>query len=137
MMHPLHLTWNAKSEQGSVPPIQEHVITEWAACGLARVVVPLYTNWQVLQVTQVGDKFDYWVGNDEYEFGLEISGTVNDKLEQRHLLKIRQLLQNRHHVAGYVSVTSFGIGRSIFSFHEWKKEGDNGSHHKNQRGFTH
>lgn len=114
VLHPLQLTWNVRSEQISVPPIQEHVITELAACGLACVFVPLYTNWQVLQVTQVGDSFDYWVGDEHFEFGLEISGTMSDKLEQRHHLKVRQLLQNRHHVAGYVSVTSFGSGRAIF-----------------------
>lgn len=120
MMHPLQLTWNVTTAQINLPPIQEHIITEWAACGLACIVVPLYTDWQVLQVTQVGDRFDYWVGNEQYEFGLEVSGTIRDNLEQRHHLKVKQLLQNRHHVAGYVSVTSFGVGRSIFSFHQWE-----------------
>ena len=101
--------------------LQRHIITEWAACGLACVVVPLYTNWKVLQVTQVGDSFDYWVGNEQYEFGLEISGTIGEEIEQRHRLKVKQLRQNRHNVAGYVSVTSFGLSRSIFSFHQWEK----------------
>ena len=122
VLHPLQITWHARSEKLKVPPVQGHIITEWAACGLACVVVPLYTDWQVLQVTQVGDSFDYWVGNEQYEFGLEISGTIGEEIEQRHRLKVKQLRQNRHNVAGYVSVTSFGLSRSIFSFHQWEKE---------------
>lgn len=119
--HLLRFTWSVTSEARSVPPVQEHVITEWAACGIACAIVPLVTQFRVLQVTQVGDSFDYWVGDEQQEFGLEISGTLTEELEARHRSKIRQLLNNKRRVAGFVSVTSFGNGRSIFSFHEQGK----------------
>lgn len=114
----LQLTWTKASEKLHIPPVQAHVITEWAACGIACVVIPFYTGLQVLQVTQVGDRFDYWVGNEAQEFGLEISGLLVGDLEQRHRAKIRQLIENPHRVAGYVSVTSFQARRSILSFNQ-------------------
>lgn len=118
MLHPLRLTWHSESEGFVTPPVQDHSITEWAACGLGCVFLPLYTEWGVLQVTQSGDSFDYWVGNDEFEFGMEMSGTLGEDLERRHRRKVQQLRQSRHNVAGYVSVISFQLNRSIFSFHE-------------------
>jgi hypothetical protein len=116
----LHFTWSPMSEARRVPPVQDHIITEWAACGMACALVPLVTNFRVLQVTQMGDSFDYWIGDEQQEFGLEISGTLTNELETRHRSKIRQLLSNKRRVAGFVSVTSFGNGRSIFSFHVQK-----------------
>ncbi len=63
-IQPLRLTWSLTSENIRVPPVQEHIITEWAACGIACVIVPLVTKFQILQVTQSGDSFDYWVGDN-------------------------------------------------------------------------
>lgn len=114
----LQLTWAQASERLLTPPVQEHVITEWAACGIACALLPLYTGLQVLQVTQVGDRFDYWVGNETQEFGLEISGLLAGDLEQRHRTKIRQLIESPHKVAGYISVTNFQAQRSLLSFHK-------------------
>lgn len=91
----LYFTWSLSSEARSVPPVQEHIITEWAACGLACAIVPLVTQFRILHVTQVGDSFDYWIGNEQREFGLEISGTLTSELDARHRSKIRQLLSNK------------------------------------------
>jgi hypothetical protein len=113
----LQLTWAKSSERLHTPPVQEHVVTEWAACGIACALLPLYTGLQVLQVTQVGDRFDYWVGNETQEFGLEISGLLTGDLEQRHRTKIRQFIESPHKVAGYVSVTNFQSQHSLLSFH--------------------
>jgi hypothetical protein len=113
----LQLVWQPESEELLVPPVQEHVITEWAACGIACIVVPLYTDFQVLQVTQSGDGFDYWVGNETQELGLEVSGTLDEDVRQRHRAKVQQFRRNPLKVAGYVSVTGFRAGNSIFSFH--------------------
>lgn len=113
----LRLTWSVESENIGVPPVQENVITEWAACGIACIILPLYTGLRMLHVTQSGDGFDYWVGNRNEEFGLEISGTLAGNLNQRHRLKIRQLLNSPHHVAGYVCVVSFQAKQAILSSH--------------------
>lgn len=93
------------------------MITEWAACGMACVIVPLYTQLQILQVTQAGDGFDFWVGDGSREFGLEVSGTYTGDLALRHRNKVQQLRSSPHKVAGFVSVTRFRPLSSILSFH--------------------
>jgi len=113
----LELRWRKESETLSFPPIQTSVITEWAAYGMACVIVPLYTGLQIAQVTQIGERFDFWVRKDGEKFGLEVSGTLEGNLEQRQRVKQRQLLRNRNQVGGYVSVTSFQERRTILSFH--------------------
>lgn len=40
--HRLHLTWRLASDTLMMPPIQAQTITEWAACGIALALVPLY-----------------------------------------------------------------------------------------------
>jgi hypothetical protein len=114
----LQITWLPESAALNVPPVQEHVITEWAACGVACAMIPIYTGLQVLQVTQSGDGFDYWVGNEDQEYGLEVSGTMGVEIEQRHRAKVRQLSQGPHEVGGYISITSFRTMNSILSFHQ-------------------
>ncbi|RIK40907.1 MAG: hypothetical protein DCC55_13590 [Chloroflexi bacterium] len=114
----LQLSWASESDRPNIPPVQEHVVTEWAACGIACALIPLYTGLQVIQVTQVGDRFDYWVGNESQEFGLEVSGLLTGELEQRQRIKLRQLSESPHKVAGYISITSFHAQRTILSFHQ-------------------
>jgi hypothetical protein len=112
----LELTWGIKTE--TILPIQEHTITEWAAYGIACVLIPLYTAFKVKQVTQLGEGFDYWIGNDEQEFGLEISGTLAEDIVQRHRNKIWQFKKNPLQISGYVNVTGFQEKHSILSFHQ-------------------
>ena len=71
----LRLRWSAQSASTAVEALQEHTVTEFAACGVACVVTPLYARLKVLRVAQVGDRFDYWLGDEEGEMGLEVSGT--------------------------------------------------------------
>ena len=104
------------------PPIQSKVVTEFAACGIACVLVPLYAGLRMLFTAQEGDRFDYWVGNDERQWGLEVSGTIDEDLHTRHRAKIRQLLSNPLRVNGYVAVTKFSTRESIFSFHRYRRE---------------
>lgn len=113
----LRLRWLPTSVPTERAPLQEREVTEFAACGVACVLVPLYAHLRIRQAAQVGDRFDYWVGDGEEEFGLEVSGTVAEDLERRHAEKVHQLLENPHEVNGYVAVTRFGTGEAIFSFH--------------------
>ena len=76
------------------PPVQETVITEWAACGIACAVLPFYTQLQLVKVTESGDRFDYWVGDGQQLYGLEVSGVVQGSLTCRQRTKTRQLLDN-------------------------------------------
>lgn len=75
---------------------------------------------RVLQVTQAGDKFDYWIGDEEREYALEVSGTIEGRLTERHAAKVRQLHENPFRVDGYVAVTRFASQESIFSFNRWE-----------------
>lgn len=115
--HHLELHLFSLSQEYAVPPVQEHVITEWAACGVACVILPFYTGYRVLHVTQAGDGFDYWVGDDEHEHGLEVSGTINEDVNGRHRTKVKQFQNNPYGVDGFVSVTGFQALRSILPFH--------------------
>jgi hypothetical protein len=117
----LRLVWSTESPI-TVPPMQEHIVTEWAAVGIACVVIPLYTGLQVRQVTQIGDSFDYWVGDEKREYALEVSGTVQGNLRARHNAKVRQLQRNPYEVAGYVVVVRFASRECILSFHHSHKE---------------
>lgn len=119
----LLVAWSTDGIVGEGIPLQEHVITEWAAVGIACILVPLYTDLRILQVAQAGDRFDYWVGNDEQEYALEISGTFEGNLENRHTVKVRQLQGNPYKVDGYVSVIRFDSLEAIFSFNQ-REEGE-------------
>jgi len=115
----LLLSWSAGDVAEDTTPLQERAITEWAAAGIACVLVPLYTSLRVLQVTQAGDTFDYWVGDNSREYALEVSGTIQSNLAGRHAAKVRQLQRNPYGVDGYVAVTRFASLEAIFSFSQY------------------
>jgi hypothetical protein len=69
----LRLTWFAGSVPDQPLAVQERTVTEWAACGVACVIVDLYARLRVRHVAADGDRFDYWVDDGEREFGLEVS----------------------------------------------------------------
>jgi len=102
--------------------VPERVITEWAAYGLACVVIALYAGLTVRAVAAEGDRFDYWVDDGQYDYGLEVSGTVGNDLETRHRAKVRQLCDNPYGVDGYVVVVSFASRRVVLSFHRCQEE---------------
>jgi len=112
----LRLKWFEESVHRGPMPVQEDVITELAACGVACALVPMYSRMLVIQVAQEGDRFDYWVGDGEEEYALEVSGTVGGDLEHRHSAKVRQLRDNPYQVDGFVAVTRFVSRESVFSF---------------------
>ncbi len=118
----LHLSWLQSTPPVAPLPIQSKVVTEFAACGIACVLVPFYARLRVLSTAQEGDRFDYWIGDDERQWGLEVSGTMDEDLHVRHRAKIRQLLSNPFSVGGYIAVTRFSTRESIFSFHRYREE---------------
>jgi hypothetical protein len=114
----LLLTWEADTPMLVSPPVQETVITEWAACGIACAVLPFYTKFQLVKVTESGDRFDYWVGDGHQLYGLEVSGIVQGSLTHRQRVKTRQLLDNPFGIGGYVCVVHFGEQSVNLSFHQ-------------------
>lgn len=114
--HNLSLSWNSSSDTLTTPPIQQHTITEWAACGIALAIVPLYTNYQVLEVAQMGERFDYWLGRSSREVGLEISGTIEGDIALRTKVKKNQLKRNPYQSEGYVCVVGFEAQQVWLSF---------------------
>ncbi|MEM7133963.1 MAG: hypothetical protein AAF702_47150 [Chloroflexota bacterium] len=114
----LELFWNRLSDTLTTPPIQAHTVTEWAACGIALALVPIFTPYRVLEVAQVGERFDYWLGHDVRDVGLEISGTIDGDLSSRTKIKQRQLMRNPYKSAGYVCVVGFEKQQVRLSFYQ-------------------
>jgi hypothetical protein len=112
----LHLSWSPDSVPTQSPGVQARVVTEWAACGIACVVIALYAGLTLREVAADGDRFDYWVDDGRYEYGLEVSGTLGADVETRHRAKVRQLCDNPYGVDGYVVVVSFATRHVILSF---------------------
>jgi hypothetical protein len=120
--HTLHLSWLPESVPTQSLGVPERVITEWAACGMACVVVALYAGLTVREVAADGDHFDYWVDDGQYEYGLEVSGTMGTDLDTRHRAKVRQLCDNPYGVDGYVVVASFASRHIILSFNRCQEQ---------------
>ena len=113
----LSLTWSADTPVLASPPVQDAIITEWAACGIACAILPFYTPLHLVKVTESGDRFDYWVGDGTQLFGLEVSGILHGPMMQRQQTKVRQLLANPFGIGGYVCIVHFGNQSVDLSFH--------------------
>ncbi|MBB6051425.1 hypothetical protein [Armatimonas rosea] len=114
----LRVQWSQEHIPTLPPAVQSHIITEWGALGVACAVLHgLGDGLRLTSVAHEGDRFDYWVGNDEQEWGLEISGTGAESLEERHKEKVDQLLGNPYGVDGFVIVVRFASQEAWFTFH--------------------
>ena len=121
----LRLTWDAKAIPALPLAIQENPLTEWAALGVACVVIWQYAGVRLHEVAVQGDRFDYWVNLYDQQYGLEVSGTVGNDLEARHREKVRQLLDNPYQCDGYVVAVDFASRRVIFSFQRFSRRSNN------------
>jgi hypothetical protein len=114
----LRVQWSQAHIPTLSPAVQSHIITEWGALGVACAVLHgLGDGLRLTSVALEGDRFDYWVGNEEQEWGLEISGTGVESLEARHREKVDQLLSNPYGVDGFVIVVRFASQEVWFTFH--------------------
>jgi hypothetical protein len=118
----LRLSWAVESAPSRPLAVQDRTVTEWAACGVACAMMSLYTGMRVRQVAGDGDRFDYWVDDGKYEYGLEVSGTTRDDLETRHRAKVRQWRDNPYGMDGYVVVVGFATRETIISYHRFQEE---------------
>jgi hypothetical protein len=118
----LRLWWSADSAPAQPLGVSERTVTEWAAYGVACIVVSLYAGLCIRQVTADGDRFDYWVDDGEREYALEVSGTTMTDVEARHRAKVRQWQENPYGVDGYVVVVGFATREVIFSFNRFEEQ---------------
>jgi hypothetical protein len=118
----MRLRWDTARAMALPPGVAETTITEWAALGVACAVVWHYGGLRLSAVSLDGDRFDYWVDREGTRWGLEVSGTIAEDVEQRHRQKVRQLRDNPHGVDGYVVVVGLAARRVIFSFHRFAED---------------
>jgi hypothetical protein len=117
--HTIRFHWDRESIPRLPLAIQDNPLTEWAALGVACVVLWHFAGIRLHAVAAEGDRVDYWCLDGTQEFVLEVSGTTTDNLEARHREKVRQLLDNPHGADGYVIVVGFATRRVLFSFHRF------------------
>lgn len=115
--HSVRIEWEESEIPQTKPAISETTLTEFAACGIACVLLTCFTGFRLSHVSRRGDRFDYWLRNGDCELGLEISGTLTQSLSERHREKVSQLLENPFGLDGYVCVVGFSKRRAILSFH--------------------
>ena len=116
----VRLTWQPQSTPAKPLAVQERVRTEWAALGVACALLPVLLGMRVLSVAIEGERFDYRIGNDIGEWGLEVSGTLSEsasELRERRQLKELQLRENPARLSGYVVVVGFTLREVSISFH--------------------
>ncbi len=101
--------------------VPEHTVTEFAALGVACMVVSLYAGLRIQAVTAQGDRFDYWTSDGQKDYGLEVSGTLAGDVEIRHATKVRQWGENPYGVDGHVVTVGFTNRQIIFSCHRFEE----------------
>lgn len=110
--HALHvrLHWNNRNAFSHPIAVQERVVTEWAALGVACALLPALFGMYIVSVALEGERFDYRVSDGVTEWGLEVSGTMMEdakEARERLRLKLRQFHDNPYGIMGYVLVVAF------------------------------
>jgi hypothetical protein len=98
---------------------QEPILTEYAALGLACMLIHSRLRMQLTEVTRRGDKVDYWLGDKELL--LEVGGRHECDLDSFCEEKAQdQLLQNPYERDGYVFVAEFQRARAKLWFYKYE-----------------
>jgi hypothetical protein len=104
----LLLTWTGLKEdyESCLQTYQELRLTEFAALAVACILLTVRAGLQITEVTRMGDKVDYWLGNRELL--LEVSGTKSGDLPSLCESKAaEQLIVNPLGKSGFVCVARF------------------------------
>jgi hypothetical protein len=119
MLQTVRLLWSPESASAPPPAVQDNTVTEWAALGVACALLAHFTEITVRRPATPGNSFDYWVSDGQWQYGLEVSGTMAEDVEARHREKVRQLRANPYGIDGYVVAVSFAARAVIFSFNHY------------------
>ena len=107
--------------------IEEEKITEFAAIGVAGVILGKLTQLRFIRRARRGDRFDYFVANEEeamnWEYPLEVAGRRRRDCKSLCKKKAEQLKQNPYRASGYVVACVFKdeVKEARLSFEEVKK----------------
>ncbi len=115
----LSLAWRGTNSLTEPYPVQQELRTESAAVGIACAVLWHYTGIRIQDVSERGEGFDYWVGEEKAEQGLKIGGTLTanaSAMRQWHRNKRDQLFAFKK-VGGYVVIVGFARREIILSYH--------------------
>jgi hypothetical protein len=117
---PVNLTWTEAMIPAVPLAAQREYITEAAAYGLAFAILAHFTTAILVDVADRGDRFDHIVVENDIRCGIEVSGSQTvekSMLRDRHMQKIRQLLENPQKWGGYVAIVGFARREVILSYH--------------------
>jgi hypothetical protein len=117
----LRLRWlNLRDDfQKCIKTYQDAVLTEFAALGLACILVAERLRMEISEVTRRGEKVDYWLG--DRDLLLEVSGAQVCDLEALCEKKAQeQLLRNPFGRSGFVCVVDFSTRRARLWFYPYQ-----------------
>ncbi|MDL5052170.1 hypothetical protein QQ056_01110 [Oscillatoria laete-virens NRMC-F 0139] len=85
---------------------QNPTLTEFAALGLACILLTNHTNLSITEVCYRGESVDYWLGNenDRKKYVLEVSGRSTGSIDDLCIEKTAQLKANPWKRGGFVCV---------------------------------
>lgn len=99
---------------------QAPVLTEFAALGIACVVTADCPKAQITEVTQRGDKADFWLNDGQWL--LEVSGQESGDLIALRDKKRDQLLANPFERSGFVCVSNFQQRKTYLWYYNYRAE---------------
>lgn len=121
---PLSLSWSGLRDDYDrcINTYQAPVLTEFAALGMACVLVSERAGMEITEVTKRGEKVDYWLG--DRELLLEVSGTGSGDLAALCEAKAKdQLQQNPFNKDGFVCVSRFAAPAARLWYYEHPESG--------------
>lgn len=123
----VRVKWTWTDEMIPARPLaaQREYITEAAAYALAFAIVKRFTSAELLDTAEREERFDYVLAENGAFCGVEVSGSQTESrqvLRDRHLQKIRQLLDNPMRWGGYVVIVGFTRREVILSYHAGERE---------------
>jgi hypothetical protein len=115
---PVLLRWKGLADdyRRCLNTYQEPDLTEFAALGVACVLVRSFADLEITEVTMRGERADYWLGDKQYL--LEVSGTESGSLTRLRDQKADQLMANPFNKDGYVCVAVFEERVASLHFYE-------------------
>jgi hypothetical protein len=115
--------WEASSDQAKRSWADPEVTTEHGACGIAALLIKIFTNYTIIYRSRKGTGFDYWLGSKSSHkeslfqgaARLEVSGIrrgAESDIKTRVKKKIGQTKKSDGLLPAYIAVVEFSEPRS-------------------------